>query len=141
MATPSCRRCRGATYRVLIVDDHPRARDMLSTTISFDDERLDVYSICEAASGEEAAQRARVYKPHVVPMDIKMPGIDGFEAAKRIKEERPSTVVVMVTAVPEPGQREEASKIDAAGFLSKFRVATDLVSLLSEVLSQPSAGG
>ncbi len=140
MATPSCRRCRGASYRILVVDDHPRGRDMLTTVILFDDERLDIRSICEVASGEEAIERARSYRPHVVLMDIKMPGINGFEAASKIKEERPSATILMVTAVEEPGQRQAATKLGAAGFVTKDRVATDLVPLLSEVLSQPSVG-
>jgi YesN/AraC family two-component response regulator len=71
---------------VLIVDDHPRARDMLATMILLDDERLDIQSIYEAASGEEGTQLANDYQPHVVLMDIKIPGIDGFEAARMIRE-------------------------------------------------------
>ena len=114
MATASCRRCRGASYRILVEDDHPWAQDIVATRILLDDVRLDIRSICEAGSGEEAIWRARVYKPHAVLMDIKMPGIDGFEAA---------------------------TKLGAAGFLTKDRVATDLVPLLSQALSRPSLVG
>lgn len=134
MATAACRQCRGARYRILVVDDHPRARDMLATLILLDDRRLDVQSICDAASGEEATQHARIYKPHAVLMDINLPGISGFEAARKIKEELPSAAILMVTAVEEPGQRQEALALGAAGFVTKDRVATDLVPLLSQVL-------
>ena len=141
MATASCRQCRGASYRILVVDDHPRARDMLATLIRLDDEALDIQSICSVTSGEEATQRTRVYEPHVVLMDIKMPGIDGFEAARRIKEGCPSAAILMVTAVEEPGQRQKATKLGAAGFLTKDRVTTDLVPLISQALPRPSVGG
>ena len=141
MALTTARRCRGASYRVLIVDDHPRARDMLATLILFDDEKLDIHSIYEAASGEHATQLARDYQPHVVLMDINMPGIDGFEAARIIKEECPSAAILMVTAVEEAGQRQVAAELGAAGFLTKDRVATDLAPLLSQALSQPLTKG
>ncbi len=134
------RRGRGASYRILVVDDHPRARDMLSTLILLYDVKLDIQSIYEAASGEDATQLARDYQPHVVFMDIKMPGIDGFEAARIIKEECPSAAILMVTAVEEPGQRQVAADLGAAAFITKDRVAIDLVPLLSEALSQSSAG-
>lgn len=141
MATASCRQCRGDTYRILVVDDHPRARDMLTTLILLDDQKLDIRSICEAASGEEGIERARIYKPHAVLMDINLPGINGFEAARTMMEDLPSTAILMVTAVAELGQRQEASKLGAAGLVTKDRVATDLIPLLSRVLHQPSVEG
>jgi|TARA_B100000315_G_scaffold259727_1_gene316912 DNA-binding NarL/FixJ family response regulator len=113
---------------------------MLSTLILLYDVKLDIQSIYEAASGEDATQLARDYQPHVVFMDIKMPGIDGFEAARIIKEECPSAAILMVTAVEEPGQRQVAADLGAAAFITKDRVAIDLVPLLSEALSQSSAG-
>ncbi len=140
MDTATCRRCRGETYRVLVVDDHPRARDMLSTLIRWDDQRLDVYSVCEAVSGEEAVARARAYKPHVILMDINLPGMDGFEAARRIREDLPLVHVVMVTAVGERSQRQEAARLGAAGFLTKDQVGTDLVPMLSRVLDSIGVG-
>ncbi len=141
MATASCRQCRGDTYRILVVDDHPRARDMLTTLILLDDRMLDIRSICEAASGEDAIERARIYKPHAVLMDINLPGINGLEAARNIKEDLPSAAILMVTAVTEPGQREEAARLGAAGFLTKDQVGTDLVPFLFRVLHQPSVEG
>jgi DNA-binding NarL/FixJ family response regulator len=109
---------------------------MFATMILLDDERLDIQSIYEAASGEEGTQLARDYQPHVVLMDIKMPGLDGFEAARVIKAECPSAAILMVTAVEEPGQRQVATELGAAGFITKDRVATDLVPMLSSVLGQ-----
>ncbi len=140
MAAVTCRRCRGATYRVLIVDDHPLARDMLATLIRLDDHRLDLHSVCEAVSGEEAVARARVYKPHVILMDIRLPGMDGFEAARKIREGLPSVQLIMVTAVGDSGERREATRLGTAGFLTKDQVGTDLVPLLSRVLDSLKAG-
>lgn len=130
-----CRRCRGETYRVLVCDDHPRARDMFATLILLDDRRLDIQSICEVGSGEEAVTHALMCKPHLVLMDIGLPGINGFEAARRIKEGQPLVAIVMVTANEELHQRQEAARLGAAGFLTKDRAGTDLVPLLLQVLS------
>ncbi len=134
------RRCRGETHRVLVVDDNPRARDMLATLIRLDDQTLDVHSMYEAVSGEDAVAEARAYNPHVVLMDIMLPGIDGFEAARRIREYLPSVCIIMVTAVGERSQRQEAAKLGVSGFLTKDRVGTDLVPLLSQVLDSISVG-
>lgn len=136
MATANCRQCRGNHYRVLVVDDHPLAREMLANLILLDDWRLDVQSICEVASGEEAIESARIYRPHAVLMDINMPGINGLEAARKIREDLPSVAIVMVTIVEEPGQRQEASRLGAAGFVTKDQVANDLIPLLSQVLGR-----
>ncbi|MDP6227452.1 MAG: response regulator, partial [Dehalococcoidia bacterium] len=70
---------------MLVVDDHPKAREMLATMILFYDDKLGIQSIYEAANGDDAIQLARDYQPHVGLMDIRMPGIDGFEAARIIK--------------------------------------------------------
>ncbi|MDP6228696.1 MAG: response regulator, partial [Dehalococcoidia bacterium] len=71
-------------------------------------------------------------------MDIRMPGIDGFEAARIIKEECPSAAILMMTAVEEPGQRQVAADLGAAGFITKDRVGTELVPMLSSLLGQPA---
>jgi len=123
---------------VLVVDDHPKAREMLATMILSYDDKLDIQSIYEAASGEDATQLARDYQPHVVLMDIRMPGIDGFEAARIIKEECPSAAILMMTAVEEPGQRQVSADLGAAGFTTKDRVGTELVPMLSSLLGQPA---
>ena len=123
---------------MLVVDDHPKAREMLATMILFYDDKLGIQSIYEAANGDDAIQLARDYQPHVVLMDIRMPGIDGFEAARIIKEECPSAAILMMTAVEEPGQRQVAADLGAAGFITKDRVGTELVPMLSSLLGQPA---
>ena len=123
---------------MLVVDDHPKAREMLATMILSYDDKLDIQSIYEAASGEDATQLARDYQPHVVLMDIRMPGIDGFEAARIIKEECPSAAILMLTAVEEQGQRQVAADLGAAGVITKDRVGTELVPMLSSLLGQPA---
>lgn len=132
---------QGTRYVILVVDDHALVLNMLSSIILQASGPLDVFSVIEATSGEEGVALSCCYVPDVAVLDIGLPGINGFEAARQIKEHLPSIVTVMVTAMEEPAWREEASRAGAAGFLPKSLAATDLVPLLSRVLHvRPAAG-
>jgi DNA-binding NarL/FixJ family response regulator len=81
--------------RVLVVDDNAAflkaALDVVETAPDFE-------LVASASSGEEAIQRVAESSPDLVLIDLRMPGIDGCEAAARIKELRPRTSVVLMTA-------------------------------------------
>ena len=81
--------------KVLLVDDQPVIRQGLRVMLATD-EAIEV--VGEAASGPEAAERVKDLDVDVVLMDIRMPEGDGIQATRRIKEERPGTVVIMLTA-------------------------------------------
>lgn len=140
MAGATCKLCRGTKYRVLVVDDHPLVRQMLLDLVLLDSERLGVQCLRESATGEEAVVEAATYRPHVVLMDIGLPGISGLEAARRIKEQIPSPEVVIVTSYDERDYREEAASLGAAGFVTKYQAGTDLIPLLSRVMDSLEAG-
>jgi len=82
--------------RVLAVDDHPSflavLRDVLRRT-----DRLEC--VAEADSGEAAIELAQRLEPDVVLLDVRMPGLGGIEAAKRIKTRQPSTLVILISTV------------------------------------------
>jgi DNA-binding NarL/FixJ family response regulator len=106
------------TIRVLLADDQPLARAGLRTLLESCD---DVEVVGEAASGAEAVERARAARPDVVLMDIRMPGLDGLEATRRIvADERLAGVrVVILTTFDLDEYVYEALRVGASGFLAK----------------------
>lgn len=91
-------------------------------------------AIHDVDSGEIAVVHARVCKPQLVLMDIGLPGIDGLEAARRIRRGSPAMAIVMVTAVERPGQREEGLRLGTAGFLFKDQLIVELPKILLSLL-------
>jgi CheY-like chemotaxis protein len=100
--------------RLLIVDDQPNARELIRGFLD-----MPGITFQECASGHDAVTRAREFKPHWVTMDIKMPGMDGFETTRAIKEAHPEARVLIVTSFNDPHFRNLAHSVGAAGFILK----------------------
>jgi len=103
-----------SAIRVLLVDDHQVVREGLRRMLGLED---DIHVVGEAASMEEALKLAELHSPDVVLMDIKMPGVDGVEATRRLKEKQPACNIIILTLYEE--YIAEAIKAGAAGYLLK----------------------
>ena len=103
--------------RALIVDDHPVTREGLRTALELSDDVIVV--VGEAGSGEEAVEQARDLSPDVVFMDVRMPGMDGIEATRRIKDAAPDTKVILITVDESRGAVSEAIQAGVSGYLLK----------------------
>ena len=114
-----------ASIRALIVDDHPVTREGLRTALELSEEVIVV--IGEAASGEEAVEQARTLSPDVVFMDVRMPGMDGIEATRRIKDAAPDTKVILITVDESRGAISEAIQAGVSGYLLKDATPDALV--------------
>jgi DNA-binding NarL/FixJ family response regulator len=110
--------------RALIVDDHPVTREGLRTALELSD---DVAVVGEAASGEEAVDRAGELTPDVVFMDVRMPGMDGIEATRRILEVAPETKVILITIDESRGAIAQAIQAGVSGYLLKDASADALI--------------
>ena len=110
--------------RALIADDHPVTREGLRTALELSE---DVQVIGEAATGEEAVERARELTPDVVFMDVRMPGIDGIEATRQILEAAPGTKVILITIDESRGAISQAIQGGVSGYLLKDASADALV--------------
>ena len=103
--------------RVLIVDDHPVFRDGLRRCL---EARKEIRVIAVASGGEEMWKAIRAHgRPHIVLMDVEMPGDGGIELAKALHEKHPDVRVVMLTAFSDSERVFAALKAGAVGYLLK----------------------
>ncbi|MBI4216663.1 MAG: response regulator transcription factor [Chloroflexi bacterium] len=103
--------------RILLVDDQVLFRKALASLINSQQGIMEV--VGEAGDGQVALEAARNLQPDLILMDVRMPGVDGLEATRLIKEELPTTKIVMLTVSDEEGDVFEAIKLGAQGYLSK----------------------
>lgn len=100
--------------RVLIADDEAVIRMGLRTMLEDKGHRV----VATVADGAAAVEMARTEKPEVILLDIKMPGMDGISAARKIMQERP-TPIVMLTAYSQRDLVNEAREASVFGYLVK----------------------
>jgi DNA-binding NarL/FixJ family response regulator len=106
----------GETIKVLLVDDHQVVRRGLRTFLEVQD---DIEVVGEAADGAEGVARAEELRPDVVLMDVKMPGMDGIDALRRLRELDNPARVLIVTSFTERRTVVPALRAGAAGYVYK----------------------
>lgn len=114
----------GRTTRVVIADDHEAIRTALRDLF---DLLPGIEVVGEATDGWEAVALAEALRPHVVIMDLRMPGLDGIEATRLIKESHPQIRVVGHSAYASPDLTRAMEEAGADGFAVKG--ALDLAAL------------
>jgi DNA-binding NarL/FixJ family response regulator len=102
--------------RILIADDHPLFRDGLRALL---ESVSDMQVIGEAATGDEALTQARTLQPDVILMDLKMPGMNGIEATRRILHTSPHIRILVVTMFEDDDSVFAAIRAGARGYLLK----------------------
>jgi len=104
------------TINVLLVDDHTVVREGICSMLSGE---RDIVMVGEASSGDEAVRKTNDLEPHVVLMDIRMPGMSGIEATRRIKSANPMVPVIILTMYDSDMYVIEAIQAGASGYLTK----------------------
>jgi len=107
--------------RVLIVDDNRDAADSLAMLLQFEGRQ----TLC-AYSGEAALQQVATFEPQLVLLDIGLPGLDGYEVARRLKADFPKLRVIALSGY---GQVEDRQRSAAAGFDAHLVKPVDLDAL------------
>jgi DNA-binding NarL/FixJ family response regulator len=117
--------------RVLIVDDHPVTRDGLRTAFNMADE---IEVVGEAASGEEALDAVDQNSPDIVFMDVRMPGMNGIQATRLIRERHPETKVILFTIDESRASVAEAIQAGVSGYLLKDASVGELINAARQAM-------
>lgn len=110
--------------RVLIVDDEPLFLEMVQTML---DAEEGIQVVAKAPNGKKGVELAMSLDPDVIVMDVSMPVMNGIEATRAIREHDPSASILILTGGSNIAEIDKARKAGAAGYLTKERIANDLV--------------
>ena len=102
--------------RILVADDHALIRTGMKNLL---EGNKDFVVVGEASDGEEVIQKARELKPDVVVMDISMPKVNGIDATRILKQERPETGVLVLTMHENAEYAHQVFKAGASGYVLK----------------------
>ena len=119
--------------RVLIADDHRLFAQALEAILATD-KRIDV--VGQARDGREAVELAGELDPDVILMDIAMPALDGFQATRQLQREGSTARVLMLTGSNARADVDRARKAGAAGYVTKDRIAAELIEAIIEVVAR-----
>ncbi len=123
-------------FRTLIIEDSYLYRRLLKETLQV---RFPKMEILEAKDGEEALTSIALNPPHLIFMDIKLPGESGLELTQKIKDQYPEIAIIILTSYDLPEYREAASKYGANHFLPKSSATKEgILALVESILSKHS---
>ncbi|MEI6227033.1 MAG: response regulator transcription factor [Methylophilaceae bacterium] len=118
--------------KVMLVDDHAVVRMGFKMLLEMD---ADIKVVAEAESGEHGIQRYMEFKPHVVVMDITMPGMGGLEAIERILAKDSAAKILVLSAHEDSVHPKRVLNAGAMGYLTKRSAAEELIKAIRTVAS------
>jgi DNA-binding NarL/FixJ family response regulator len=110
--------------RILIADDHAVVREGLVRLLS---DQPDLHVVAQASNGDEAIAAARASDPHLVLLDMRMPGLGGAAAIRKLRECCPRARVLVLSMYEDPHYRRAALAAGAHGYLGKSASGDELV--------------
>lgn len=107
---------RGSAPRILVVEDNQDNREMVVKVL-----KVNGYEVIEAVDGEEAIEKTKAENPDLILLDIYLPKMDGYEAARRLKGDRNlrNIPIIALTAHAMKGNMEEALAAGCDGYITK----------------------
>jgi DNA-binding NarL/FixJ family response regulator len=121
-------------FQALIVEDNAPFRQSLREMLA---EQFPTMGVAEAADGEDALVKIEKLSPHLVFMDIKLPGQSGLEVTKEIKARYSKIIVIILTSYDLPEYREAAKNYGADYFLSKGSSSREeILDLVDSILAE-----
>lgn len=123
--------------RVLLVEDHTVVRQAMAERLSKEKD-IEVISLA-ASEGHIALEVARRHKPDIILMDLNMPGMDGFEATRRVKAEMPDVNVIGLSIDTDPETSKKMIEAGASAHMSKTDTLDELLKAIRHFAKKPSS--
>jgi two-component system, NarL family, response regulator DesR len=120
----------GPLIRLLLADDQALVRGALAALLDLEP---DLSVVAEVATGDQVLAAAQAHHPDVALIDVEMPGMDGIETTRALKQDRPETRVLIVTTFGRPGYLRRALQAGADGFVVKDTPARQLADAVRRV--------
>jgi DNA-binding NarL/FixJ family response regulator len=118
--------------RVLVVDDHEAVRKGVCAILST---RLDIEVCGEADNGKVAIEKAKALRPDLVILDVTMPVLNGFDAAREIRKILPEVQILMLSMHESKQLLEEAKRVGVNGYVTKTQASHTLLKAVDTLLS------
>src|ERR1700745_2657980 len=118
-----------AKIRIMLADDHTLFRQGIRTLISAE---TDMEVVGEASNGGDAVEKSTEARPDVVLMDIGMPGLSSFEAARQIRKNRPETKILFLTMYEDEDYLVQCLEVGVAGYVLKDTPAPQLLTAVRD---------
>jgi DNA-binding NarL/FixJ family response regulator len=119
------------TLTVLLADDHVLFRQGLALLVR---EQEDWEIVGEAGDGAAAVALAEAYRPHIAVLDVEMPGMNGIEAARRIRQASPETRIVALSMYGDAHYQQRMFEVGASAYVLKNEAIADLVEAIQAAL-------
>jgi DNA-binding NarL/FixJ family response regulator len=119
---------------LIIVDDDQGIRDVLRQILESSEARV----VAEADNGRSAIEQAEIFHPDVIVLDVSMPVMGGFAAARELRQRMPEIRIIFLSQHTDRAYLEEAFRIGAGGFIAKRNASRELLDAIRAVLSGTS---
>ncbi len=115
--------------RVLVVDDEPNIADVISMALKYND-----FTVATAADGNEALEQVSDFRPDLIVLDVMMPGLDGFQVAKRLAERSNDVPILFLTARDTTDDKIRGLTIGGDDYMTKPFSVEELIARIKVIL-------
>ncbi|OJU94834.1 MAG: DNA-binding response regulator [Solirubrobacterales bacterium 67-14] len=118
-----------ATARVLVVDDEPNIADVISMALKYND-----FEVATAGDGNQALEQVAEFRPDLIVLDVMMPGLDGFQVAKRLAERSADIPILFLTARDTTDDKIRGLTIGGDDYMTKPFSVEELIARIKVIL-------